>query len=301
MTKVMGFDAFADFLSESAYNIPDVNPTSEGGYELVVVGPSVEDQEERVGKIYVAKQNDKSMGLSFLGKNGKERDCLWIPKEAMDIKDSDGALLIKIRPYSKWMTNPQNTNLVEDFIEDFADHVETSKIWGSDRMKREAQDDIEILLDLFDHQASIKSFEKCGENQWDAELEDGRVIEITKRNPDDLMATFKIFTSKNASTPVLTIMNKNSNSKTIFDLDGVGKVEFDGTMLGLRNQTPYFKYLIKKCLGSETSSDQSEFYDYCQNKINKQNYKSQEVKMMLKLLADFLDQSEISSLIPGSL
>jgi hypothetical protein len=301
MTKLLNFKDYLGSLFESSYKLPDVESTSEGGYKMTVSDFSDGKEGEKSDKIFISKQNDKAIGLSFVGKNGKEHECLWIPKEAIDFRNSEDALEIKIRPYSKWMNNPQNCNQLEDFIEDFADHVETSKIWGSDKMKRQAQDDVEILLDIFDHNSSIKSFEKCGENQWDAELEDGKVIEITKRNPDDMMATFKIFPNRNSGVPTLTIINKKPDPKTIFNIEPVGQIEIDGILMGMRNQNPYFSYLIKKCLGSETSSDQSELYDYFQDSVSKKNYKSDEVKNMVKLLSDFLDQDEINSLISKAL
>jgi hypothetical protein len=297
MIKLMNFGDFSGFLSESAYNIPGITPAPEGGYEFLVIDPEKSEDDEKLNRIYIAKRNEKSLGLSFLGKNGKERECLWIPKEYLDLKDVVDGILIKIRPYTKWMTNPGNSNLVDDFVEDFADHIETSKAWGSSKMKREAQDDIEILLDVFDHQSTIKSFEECGENQWDATLEDGNVIEITKRNPEDLMASFKIFSYKNPTVPTLTILNKKPNPKTFFEFDGLGRIEFEGVTLGLKDKNPYFRYLVKKCLGTETSSDQSQLYDYFKDFVTKRNCKSDEVKNMLKLLSEFIDQNEINSLI----
>jgi hypothetical protein len=301
MTKLLNFESYLGSLNESYYQVPDVKQTSEGGYELIVLDFSEGQEGEKFDRIFISKKNDKSIGLSFIGKNGEEQECLWIPKEAIGVRNSGDSLEIKIRPYSKWMMNPENCNKLEDFIEDFADRLESSKIWGSNKMKRQAQDDVEVLLDLFDHDSAVKSFDECGENQWDAELEDGKIIEITKRNPEDLMATFKVFPDKNSSSPTLTIVNKHPNPKTIFNVDPLGRIEIDGILIGSRNQNPYFKYLIKKCLGTETSADQSLFYDYFQDFVTKKNYKSDEVKNMVKLLSGFMDQNEINSLISRAL
>lgn len=295
--KLFNFIDFVGSLNESAYQIQDVNFTPEGGYEISVVDCSSGENHEKFQKIYIAKKTEKSLGLSFLDKKGKEHDCLWIPKDVVDIQGSGENLIVKIRPYSRWKSNPENTNKLEDFLEDFADTLETSKVWGKDRMKREAQDDAELLLDLLDYQTVIKAFNKSGDNQWEAELEDGKIMEITKRNPSDLMGTFKLYANKNSANPLITIVNSGNDPKTTFDIPEIGKTEIDGLLIGTTNKTPYLKYLLKKCLGTETASDRSDLYDYFQNQISKNGLKSDEMKLIVKLLSEFMDNKELKSLV----
>lgn len=295
IAKIMGFEEYSDSLLESAYQVPGIKSTPQGGYEIEVVDLSDdENSDDKFEKIFISKRNEKSLGLSFLDKNGKKSDCLWVPKESLS---ADNPNLIRIGAYNKWLTTGDNLEKLEDFIEDFADCTETKKNWGSDRMTYQAKDDVEILLDLFDYEPKISSFTKSGDNEWTANLEDGKVIEITKRNPDDLMATFKIFNDVNSSSPSITIINKNPNPKTIFNNKVTGTIEIDGILLGLKNQSPYFKYLVKKCLGIESAEDKSLLFDYFKNMPNKKKNKSEEYRNIVKLLSDFMDSDELERII----
>ena len=293
--KIIDFKSFQGVLTESElYQIPGVKPTWNGGYEVEISDPSSEsDDADRSGNIFIAKRNDKSIALCYLKKSGDESEYLWIPLEALRLSNpEDGKTIIKLDPAKKWILNSENKERVEDFIEDFADSVESRKLLGSDFMRRNAQDDVELLMDVLNVPGSIKSFESSGENIWDATLDDGRVIEIVKRNPDDLICTFRVYDSNNSSLPLLTIKNQSKSPKTIFHHPSLGEIEVDQAITSLRNQNPYVRYLINKCLGQETSSDQSDLYDFFKKVINEKGLKSEEAKSIMKLLEDFMDSKD---------
>lgn len=298
----MDFNGFQKLITEStSYQIPGVKNIWGGGYELEVFkSPKHSEDSEKPQGIFIADKNEKSVALCFLNQDGSESEYLWVPNDAIALKDLDEEQhLLKFDPYKKWILKHENKDKVEDFLEDFADHIESSKLWGPDKMGRNAKDDVEMLMDIFDIPSPIKSFEVSGDNQWDAELEDGKVIEITKRNQDDLMSTFKIFPDKKDSSPVLTIKNQTSSPKTVFRLPNLGEIEMGEVLIGYNKQSPYVKYLIKKCLGLETSADQADLFDHFQKIAKEKGLKSDEVKTIMKLLEDFMDPKEITSFLPS--
>ena len=157
--KLMNFNGFQKLITEStSYQIPGVKNIWGGGYELEVFkSPKhLEDLEKSQG-IFVADKNEKSIALCFLNSDGSESEYFWVPNDAIALKDLDEEQhLLKFDPYKKWILKHENKDKVEDFLEGFADHLESSKIWGSDKMGRNAKDDVEMLIDIFDIPSPIK-------------------------------------------------------------------------------------------------------------------------------------------------
>jgi len=291
-SRLLSFSDFSRGVFESSsYEIPGIVDLHDGGYEIHIA-PLDSSHEERFDKIFISKQNDKSIGLSFLDKNGREAEIFWIPKEATESTENS----IRIKSINRWASNPDNKSKLEDFFEDFADSVENYKLTGSSRNEQNAKDDVEMIIDLFEIPSRISSFKKSGENQWDAELENGKIVEITKRNSDDLVSTFKVYPDINSSTPSLIIQN-TSTPKTTFNSEEIGKIEIDDVFLGLKKCNPYIKFLFKKSLGIVTHSDDAELYAYFRDNSKKSDMDLRDLRNIATLLKDTVDQSEIRHIL----
>jgi len=295
--KVLCFSAFLNNLSESnSYSIPGVNLNSDGMYRIEVSEIDAEKENSDPNGIFISVDSN-NVSLFFIDGRGKKSEEILIPKESLEIVDEDpNKKYINFLPYGSWISKSQNLDMIEDFIEDYGDSIESDRNSGPDRDVQNAKDDVEIMLDIFDVTNPIKKFNKISDDLWNAELEDGRIVEIFKKNPDDLMSVFKIFKTKDHSKPVLTIKKTDSAPKTIFNLDGLDKVEIGDILLGYRNQNPYIRYLAKKSLGSETSEDQSDLYNYFLEKNKKENKDHQELRNIIKLLSDFVNPEELNSI-----
>ena len=296
-SKVLCFSDFLDNVSESnSYSIPGINLNSEGMYMIEVSEVGTEQENPESNGVFISTDAN-NVSLFFIDARGNKSEKISIPKESVEIIDKvPNKKCIKFLPYGSWISKSQNLDKIEDFIEDYGDSIESDRNTVTDADAQNAKDDVEIMLDIFDVTNTIKRFDKISDDSWNAELEDGRIIEISKKNPDDFMSVFKIFKTKDHSKPVLTIKKTGSVPKTIFNLDGLDEVEIGDILLGYRNQNPYIKYLAKKSLGSETSDDQSDLYNYFLENIKKENKDKQELRNILKLLSDFVNPEELNSI-----
>jgi len=294
--KVLCFSDFLNNLSESnSYSIPGIILDTDGTYRIDASEIDREQENPKSNGIFISSDDD-NVYLFFIDGKGNKSDEIVIPKESVEIGGESDKKYIKFLPHGLWISKSQNLDMIEDFIEDYGDSIESDRNSGPDRDVQNAKDDVEIMLDIFDVTNPIKKFNKISDDLWNAELEDGRIVEIFKKNPDDLMSVFKIFKTKDHSKPVLTIKKTDSAPKTIFNLDGLDKVEIGDILLGYRNQNPYIRYLAKKSLGSETSEDQSDLYNYFLEKNKKENKDHQELRNIIKLLSDFVNPEELNSI-----
>jgi len=295
---VLGFVDYLRFkINENeSYSVPGIKDSWGNGY-VISVFDSSEGDEFPKDKIIVPKKNDKSIAICYVDNSGEQSDHLWIPIDGCSVKkDSNGAITeIYLDPYKKWITSSSNKSKVDDFIEDFADHLETSKTTGQEKIKQNAQDDVELLMDLIGIPGSIESFESCGDYIWDATLDNGMLIEITKRSNDDLLSKFKIYLNSSDHHPCVYIDNDSMNKNTSFRIPEMSPINVKKGFSEIKNPDPYVKYLTRRAMDIQTPSDQESLFNYFQNLIAASSEDKETLSTIVSLLSEFMDKKEVES------
>jgi hypothetical protein len=301
---VVNFNDFQESrLNESEnYQIPGVKSTWDGGYVIYPLDITVDEIDEIPrDRIIIPKQNETSFAICYMDGDGDESDYLWIPKEACKIKSNDSGSITEISfdPYKKWLSAETNKGRIEDFIEEFADSVESTKTTGQEKIKRNAQDDVELLMDIMEIPGTVESFDSCGDYIWDAKLNNGMLIEITKRSPDDLLSKFKIYLKANDHYPCIYINNNSGDRKTLFRIPSLdNEVAVPKGLLGSGNLDHYTKYLTKRAMEIQDSSDEEDLLKYFQDQISQESDDKETLKIISDLLSEFMDRREVEALSP---
>lgn len=302
---VLNFDSFQkEFLNEGeSYSVPGIKGTWDGGYIISPLDTTWDEIDEIPrDRIIIIKTNETSIALCYIDSDGDESDYIWVPKDACSIKKgSSGEITeLNLEPYKKWISSPSNRNRIDDFIEEFADHLENSKTTGQEKIKTNAKDDVELLMDIIGIPGSIESFESCGDYIWDAKLDNGMLIEITKRSQDDLLSKFKIYLNANDHHPRVYINNNSDNKKTSFRIPGMEKsIDINKGFVGIRNSDPYIKYLTKRSMEIEDSSDKENLYKYFKSQIDQKSEDRETLKIVADLLSEFMDKREVEAMSPN--
>jgi hypothetical protein len=302
---VLGFNDFQkNKINESqSYQIPGIKDSWEGGYIITPVDLTAGKKEMPSDKIIIAKKNGTSIAICYADSSGKESDHLWIPNDAISFKkDGDGAITeIGISPHNKWISKEGNMSKIDDFIEDFANHLEYSKTTGQDRIKQNAQDDVELLMDMIGIPGSIESFESCGDYIWNATLDNGMLIEITKRAKDDLLSKFKIYLNSSDHYPCVYINNDSLNKKTSFKIPEMNIITVPCGFTDVKNPDPYIKYLTKRAMDIQNNSDEESLFNHYKRSVDSGSQDGEMLKNISSLLSEFMDKrkvEEISAKLP---
>jgi hypothetical protein len=302
---VLGFNDFQkNKINEGqSYQIPGIKDSWEGGYIITPVDLTVGEREMPSDKIIIAKKNGTSIAICYADSSGKESDYLWIPNDAISFKkNGDGAIIeIGISPHNKWISKEGNISKIDDFIEEFANHLEYSKTTGHDRIKQNAQDDVELLMDLIGIPGSIKSFESCGDYIWNATLDNAMLIEITKRAKDDLLSKFKIYLNPNDHHPCVYINNDSLNKKTSFKITDMGIITVPCGFSDVKNPDPYIKYLTKRAMDIQNNSDEESLLNHYKRSVDSGSQDREMLKNVSSLLSEFMNKrkvEEISAKLP---
>ena len=290
-------------LNESdIYEVPGVKSSWDGGYVISPLDITVDKVDDVPrDRIIIPKQNETSFAICYIDCDGDESDYLWIPKEACKIKKDDLGQITEISfdPYKKWISSESNRGRLEDFIEEFADSLENSKTTGQEKIKTNAQDDVELLMDIMEIPGSIESFDSCGDYIWDAKLDNGMLIEITKRSPEDLLSKFKIYLNASDHYPCIAINNSSADRKTSFRIPSLdNEVSIPKVLMGTRNHDPYTKYLTKRAMNTHDSSDEESLVKHFQDQISQGSEDRESLKTMAALLSEFMDKHEVEALSP---
>ena len=291
-------------LNESeSYSAPGIIETWNGGYKISTLDLTADEVDEVPrDRVIIPKKNETSIALSYIDSDGEESDYFWIPKDACSFNTDDefGIKEIVLDPYKKWVTNPTNRERLDDFIEEFSDSFESSKLTGQEKVKTGAQDDVEIILDLLGIPGSIESFDSCGDYIWDANLHNGMLVEITKRSSDDLLSKFKIFLNSNDREPCMYVDNSSSNKKTIFNIPNLIKTEIPSGILSNTNIDPYISYLIKRATNNHDVSDQESLVNYFKSLVDSGSGEKDLIRRISSLLEEFMDKKDIEDLHPNA-
>lgn len=301
MGRVLDFKSFSFINENESYQVPDLKNLWDGGYLITPLDLSDADSEFPQDRIIISKSNEKSICLCFNNHNGNEATEIWIPKDACIIKTGKNGQIeeIKIDPYKKWIADPSNKSKLEDFAEDFADNIEFSKKYGSEKIKRDAQDDVELLMDILSIPGNIESFDGYDDYVWDARLDNGMIIEITKRSPDDLLSKFKIYLKDSDNKPCVYI-NNSSDKKLVFNLPEIGEINMDGDIESVQSGDPYIKYLFRRSTDTHSESDKESLVNYFRKFASEGNDDREKAKMIRSLLSEFLDKKDIEQIEEGT-
>jgi hypothetical protein len=293
---ILGFNDYQrSKLNESgSYSIPGIKDSWGEGYVISVLD-ATDGQEQPRDRIIVPKKNEKSIALCYVNNDGDQSEYVWIPVDACSTKKSkeDKITEIHLDPYKKWITASQNKSKIEDFIEDFANHIETSKTSGQERIKQNAQDDVELLMDLIGIPGSIESFESCGDYIWDANLDNGMLIEITKRSKEDLLSKFKIYLNSRDHHPCVYINNDSLNKKTSFKIPDMNVITVPKGFTEIKNPDPYIKYLTRRSMDIHNTSDQESLFKHFQNMISSGSEDKEALRNIVSLLSEFMDKRDV--------
>ena len=302
---VLGFNDFQkNKINEGqSYNVPGIKDSWDGGYIISPVDLTVGKKEIPYDKIIIPKKTETSIAICYSDSSGKESNHLWIPNDAISFKkDGDGGIIeLDIDSHKKWISKEANRSMLEDLIEDFANHLEYSKITGQDRIKQNAQDDVELLMDLIGIPGSIESFESCGDYTWEATLNNGMLIEITKRSKDDLLSKFKIYLKTSDHHPCVYINNNSLDKKTSFKIPDMDVITIPYGFTDIRNVDPYAKYLTKRAMNIQNNSDEESLFNHYKRSVDLGSHDREMLKNISALLSEFMNKrevEEISSKIP---
>lgn len=294
---VLGFNDFQkNKINEGkSYHIPGVKDSWDGGYIISPVDLTVGQKEIPSDKIIIPKKNETSIAICYVDSDGKESDHVWIPNDAITFKkDNDGSIIeLDLDPYKKWISKEGNRSRIDDLIEDFANHLEYSKTTGQDRTTQNAQDDVELLMDLIGIPGSIESFESCGDYIWDATLDNGMLIEISKRAKDDLLSKFKIYLNSSDHHPCVYINNDSLNKKTSFKIPDMGVITVPCGFTDVKNPDPYIKYLTKRAMDIQDNSDEESLLKHYRSSVDSESQDREMLKNIASLLSEFMDKREV--------
>ena len=185
---------------------------------------------------------------------------------------------------------------MDDFIEEFANHLEHSKTTGQDRIKQNAQDDVELLMDLLGIPGSIESFESCGDYIWDATLDNGMLIEISKRAKDNLLSKFKIYLNSSDHHPCVYINNDSLNKKTSFKIQDMDIITVPCGFIDVKNPDPYVKYLTKRAMDIHDNSDEESLLSHYRKSVDTESQDREMLKNVASLLSEFMDKREVEEI-----
>ena len=302
---VLGFNDFQkNKINEGqSYQIPGIKDSWDGGYIISPIDLTAGEREIPTDKIIIPKKNGTSIAICYVDSDGKESDHVWIPNDAISFKkDADGAIIeLDLDPNKKWISKEDNKSRMDDFIEEFANHLEHSKTTGQDRIKQNAQDDVELLMDLLGIPGSIESFESCGDYIWDATLDNGMLIEISKRSKDDLLSGFKIYLNSSDHHPCVYINNDSLNKKTSFKIQDMGIITVPCGFSDVKNPDPYIKYLTRRAMDIQSNSDEESLLNHYKRSVDSGSQDREMLKNIASLLSEFIDKrkvEEISAKMP---
>lgn len=245
------------------------------------------------------KNFSDSFELSYANKAGKVLNSIRVPKSVARIERGEDGKVCLIT-VNKYQNSEFPLDKLDDFIEDFGNYL-AIKNGGRTEM---AKCDIEIILDLLDLPEQVESIKKMGDNQWEATLGNGSLVDFKKRKPHDLMGSFRIYKTKDSTMPCIHLEDFGDSKKSSFNFDNTTSsiIEEPVGLSELRLRNPYHEFLINKCFGKETKSHEDKFVDYFIQKSKENSWltpdsnRDPQFERMKKALSTFLPHREMESI-----
>jgi hypothetical protein len=151
-------------------------------------------------------------------------------------------------------------------------------------------------MDLLGIPGSIESFESCGDYIWDAKLDNGMLIEISKRAKDDLLSKFKIYLNSSDHHPCVYINNDSLNKKTSFKIPDMDIITVPGGFTDVKNPDPYVKYLTKRAMDIQDNSDEESLLKHYRSSVDSGSQDREMLKNIASLLSEFMNKREVEEI-----
>ena len=313
---------FSSFVNESISpeklkslgSVGKISERWDGGYNIDVFDAA--DSGKKMDRyINISRKTPKAIGLSYLKANGTESNYLWIPlfcTKKISIDSLGRFYRLEIPSYTNWFKDEKNKKTLDDFLNSFIESVEEIKISKRDKLRERAKEDFDLILDyldLNDSVAELKSEDK--EHFFSGQTENGLHVEVTKRTPEDLLGSFKIYRSSKDHRYSLeySLENKGGNPVFFFRV-GDKKYTVYGPLTDIKSNK-FGMYLLKKSLGNETKEDEQSLIEYFETILSQHDWnyqyaegpaykrgasQSDHINEVWRLLSDFLPEEKIKEI-----
>lgn len=316
MRKILNFNEFK--VNESASQedineIPGVKRLPDDGYEISAHDFTEDSDDLPVGRILVLKENQKSICLAYSDFKGRIKSEIWIPKDNIKIVKDGDSYKISMNSHRGFLSGPDNTAKMEDFISDYYDCVIDSN--SNDTIGSKVEDDIKSIMDILGIECEVTKVNKLErENEYEAELNNNMLVGIKKRSINDLVGDFNVYKDKSDYEPSLSIESRNGKMNFGFSKDVLPKEKMESTITSVAKDN-YINYLMKKSLGVENREDEDRMYNHLVKTADDMNFddlKSEDekkkeashaslksIKHMMKLVSSFMPDEKISGILPS--
>ena len=265
--------------------------------------------------INISKKTPKAIGLSYLKANGTESNYLWIPLfcvKKFSIDSLGRFYRLEIPSYTNWFKDEKNQKTLDDFLDSFIESVEEVKISKRDKIRERAKEDFDLILDYLDLNDSVAELKsERDDNFFVGQTENGLYVEVTKRTPEDLLGTFKIYKSSKDHRYSLEYSQENKDGRGVFSFRvGDRRYTVYGFLTDIKSNK-FGMYLIKKSLGNETKDDEQSLIDYFETILSQHDWNYQyaegpaykrgaseagHIEEVQRLLSDFLPEEKIKEI-----
>lgn len=315
MREILNYDRFLSLNESKDYkDLSGVDKSWNGEYILRVNDYQKNGTSAVKGDILVAKDSGKAIALTYLKSDGSEGKYLWVPNFGVfytrNIKG--GISSVKISPYKNWLSQPGTEEKITEFLDGFQEEIQKEKSEKEKTLSLQAQNDLDLILDMYGINSPISEFKKGNsETEWEAILENGFTIVISKRSPEDLVAEFRIYPDRSSESAFVTISNQRNNTGFSFKMPGKAYINRNIHMTKL-NEDPVANYLFKKICGILEYEDEKSLLSYFESLLKSydpdysrsddyRSYRrgsgvSEEINLVSDLLSDFLTDKKIEEI-----
>lgn len=315
MKEILDYNNFSSLYESKKYEeLRSVKKTWGGEYIIDVSDYQKDGNKPLKGFILIGKDSGKAIALTYLNSDGSEAKYLWVPYFGAFINRNirGGISSIKITPYKNWLSQPENESKLEEFLNGFAESLEKEKTENQNRISLQAQKDLDLILDMYGIDSQIKKFGKGEfENEWRAELDNGFIVIIKKRSPEDLVGEFRIYPKEKSEIPFIEINTEKNREGFNFRREGGPLIHRNISMTDLKTD-PVALYLFKNITGIQEYEDEKSLLDYFISLLKSQDkdylmsddhryYKigesqKKEINLVSDLLGDFLTSNKIEEI-----
>lgn len=315
MKEILDYSNFSSLYESKKYEeLRSVKKTWGGEYIIDVNDYQKEGNKPLKGFILIGKDSGKAIALTYLNSDGSEAKYLWVPYFGAFINRNirGGISSIKITPYKNWLSQPENESKLEEFLNGFAESLEKEKTENQNRISLQAQKDLDLILDMYGIDSQIEKFGKGEfENEWRAELDNGFIVIIKKRSPEDLVGEFRIYPKEKSEIPFIEINTEKNREGFNFRREGEPLIYRNISMTDLKTD-PVALYLFKNITGIQEYEDEKSLLDYFISLLKSQDkdylmsddhryYKigesqKKEINLVSDLLGDFLTSNKIEEI-----
>lgn len=313
----MRFKDFYKFISESLHvdKLPlgsrkKIEERWDGGYELQIV-ESVTGMIKNPEVIHIIRETPKSIALAYQGVDNKISKYFWIPRYCCKIKKTGSGTNLEIPAYTNWFKDKENHDALNDFLNDFIEMLEQRDADKVDKLGEYVKDELDLILDQIGLDENIVSIKNKDKVIFEAITDKGKLIETRKYDPNSRLDGIKVYLDENSPRYSFKI-SILSKGKASFDFNINDKSYNRALFFSDINDDKYFNYLIKRCLGVATSSEEEGLLEFFEKSLKNHdwNYQMSDDKRVYqsgqnnfnmindvrRLLSEFLSETKIDSI-----